>query len=127
MVNGLYPKSLSLSSPKKIIVFSRDELKQHNMQNNYKNKVMRYFVGDVRDPERLMDAMEGVDIVIHAAALKQVPSIEYNPFEAIKTNIYGAKNVIDAAIKNKVSKVIALSTDKAASAYKLIWRNKTCL
>ena len=76
-------KILSLSSPKKIIVFSRDELKQHNMQNNYKNKVMRYFVGDVRDPERLMDAMEGVDIVIHAAALKQVPSIEYNPFEAI--------------------------------------------
>jgi len=117
-------KILSLSSPKKIIVFSRDELKQHNMQNNYKNKVMRYFVGDVRDPERLRDAMEGVDIVIHAAALKQVPSIEYNPFEAIKTNIYGAKNVIDAAIKNKVSKVIALSTDKAAAPINLYGATK---
>ena len=117
-------KILSLSSPKKIIVFSRDELKQHNMQNNYKNKVMRYFVGDVRDPERLMDAMKGVDIVIHAAALKQVPSIEYNPFEAIKTNIYGAKNVIDAAIKNKVSKVIALSTDKAAAPINLYGATK---
>ena len=116
---------LSLSSPKKIIVFSRDELKQHNMQNRYKNnKIMRYFVGDVRDSERLRDAMEGVDIVVHAAALKQVPSIEYNPFEAIKTNIYGAKNVIDAAIKNKVSKVIALSTDKAAAPINLYGATK---
>jgi len=105
--------------PKKVIVFSRDELKQYEMQQNESfrqyEEIMRYFIGDVRDLERLKRAMEGVDIVVHAAALKQVPAAEYNPFEAVKTNIIGAQNVIDAALGHNVEKVIALSTDKAAA------------
>jgi len=105
--------------PKKVIVFSRDELKQYEMQQNETfrqyEEIMRYFIGDVRDLERLKRAMEGVDIVVHAAALKQVPAAEYNPFEAVKTNIIGAQNVIDAALGHNVEKVIALSTDKAAA------------
>ncbi|WP_457563679.1 SDR family NAD(P)-dependent oxidoreductase, partial [Caminibacter pacificus] len=88
--------------PNKIIIYSRDELKQFEMAQKYNNKCMRYFIGDIRDKERLKKAMEDVDIVIHAAALKQVPAAEYNPMEAVKTNINGAQNVIDAAIANEV-------------------------
>ena len=96
-------------NPKKIIIYSRDELKQYDMAQDYNDKRMRYFIGDVRDQERLRQAMSGVDYVIHAAALKQVPAAEYNPMECIKTNIHGAENVIKAAIENNVKKVIALS------------------
>jgi len=110
--------------PKKIIIFSRDELKQFEMQQDYNDKCMRYFIGDVRDQERLTQAMEGVDYVIHAAALKQVPAAEYNPMECIKTNIHGAENVIKAATKNGVKKVIALSTDKAANPINLYGATK---
>ena len=114
--------------PKKVIVYSRDELKQFDMQESaifkpYTNKI-RYFIGDVRDLERLKLAMEDVDIVIHAAALKQVPAAEYNPFEAVKTNVIGGQNVIDAALYNKVIKVIALSTDKAAAPINLYGATK---
>ncbi len=117
-------------SPKKIIVFSRDELKQFEMQNTepflsaFKNNRMRFFIGDIRDVERLKRAMEGVDIVVHAAALKQVPATEYNPFEAVKTNIIGGQNVIEAALSNHVEKVIALSTDKAAAPINLYGATK---
>ena len=110
--------------PKKIIVFSRDELKQFEMQNHYNDPCMRYFIGDVRDESRMMEAMEGVDYVIHAAAMKQVPAAEYNPMECIKTNIYGAENVIKAAIRNNVKKIIALSTDKAANPINLYGATK---
>jgi len=101
-------------SPKKIIVFSRDELKQSELQNDIRSKKVRFFIGDIRDRYRLSMAMSNVDIVIHAAALKQVPAAEYNPYECIQTNIIGAENVIFAAIENNVKKVIALSTDKAS-------------
>lgn len=111
-------------SPNKIIVFSRDELKQSEMSEHYNDPCMRYFIGDVRDKMRLDEAMQGVDYVIHAAALKQVPAAEYNPVECIKTNIYGAENVISAAIKNKVHKVVALSTDKAANPINLYGATK---
>ncbi|NCO15069.1 MAG: UDP-N-acetylglucosamine 4,6-dehydratase (inverting), partial [Thiomicrospira sp.] len=110
--------------PKKIIIFSRDELKQFEMQQVFNAPCMRYFIGDVRDRYRLEEAMEGVDFVIHAAALKQVPAAEYNPMECIKTNINGAENVIRAAIKNNVSKIIALSTDKAANPINLYGATK---
>lgn len=101
--------------PRKIIIYSRDEHKQYLMQQRFAPflKRMRFFIGDVRDPERLFRAFEGVDVVIHAAALKQVPVMEYNPIEAVKTNIHGAENVINAALDRQVKKVIALSTDKA--------------
>lgn len=111
-------------SPRKIIIYSRDELKQFEMQQTYNQDCMRYFIGDVRDAERLRQAMTGVDYVIHAAALKQVPAAEYNPTECIKTNIHGAENVIEAAIANDVKKVIALSTDKAASPINLYGATK---
>ena len=110
--------------PHKIIVFSRDELKQFEMQQVFNQECMRYFIGDVRDAERIEHAMLGVDYVIHAAALKQVPAAEYNPMECIKTNIHGAENVIKAAIKQKVKKVIALSTDKAANPINLYGATK---
>ncbi|MBE0471893.1 MAG: UDP-N-acetylglucosamine 4,6-dehydratase (inverting) [Methyloprofundus sp.] len=110
--------------PKKIIIFSRDELKQFEMQQVFNAPCMRYFIGDVRDKYRLEEAMEGVDYVIHAAALKQVPAAEYNPMECIKTNINGAENVIRAAIKNRVSRTIALSTDKAANPINLYGATK---
>lgn len=110
--------------PKKIIIFSRDELKQFEMQQKYNADCMRYFIGDVRDSDRLEQAMKDVDYVIHAAALKQVPAAEYNPMECIKTNIHGAENVINAAIKNDVLKVIALSTDKAANPINLYGATK---
>lgn len=111
-------------SPRKVIVYSRDELKQFEMQQEFNGPEMRYFIGDVRDVARLSQAMRGVDYVIHAAALKQVPAAEYNPMECIKTNIYGAENVIKAAIENEVEKVIALSTDKAASPINLYGATK---
>ncbi len=107
---------LAEKQPKKIIVFSRDELKQHEMRvAGYDHPSLRYFIGDVRDRERLVRAMHGVDIVVHAAALKQVPACEYNPMEAVKTNIIGTSNVLEAALDAGVSKVLALSTDKAVS------------
>lgn len=115
---------LSKYQPKKVIVYSRDELKQFEMGQIFNDKCMRYFIGDVRDKERLMLAMKGVDYVVHAAALKQVPAAEYNPMECIKTNINGAQNVIDAAIANNVKKVIALSTDKAANPINLYGATK---
>ena len=111
-------------SPKKIIIYSRDELKQFEMQQDFNQPCMRYFIGDVRDKERLTQAMNGVDFVIHAAALKQVPAAEYNPMECIKTNIKGAENVISAALANNVEKVIALSTDKAANPINLYGATK---
>ncbi|MEA3491335.1 MAG: UDP-N-acetylglucosamine 4,6-dehydratase (inverting), partial [Campylobacterota bacterium] len=110
--------------PNKIIIYSRDELKQFEMQQTYNDPCMRYFIGDVRDEARLSEAMSGVDFVIHAAALKHVPIAEYNPMECIKTNINGAENVIQAAIKNGVEKVIALSTDKASSPINLYGATK---
>lgn len=110
--------------PKKLIVYSRDELKQFEMQQDYDAPCMRYFLGDVRDKERLKSAMRDVDYVVHAAALKQVPAAEYNPNECIKTNINGAQNVIDAAIEANVSRVIALSTDKAANPVNLYGATK---
>jgi len=111
-------------SPNKVIIFSRDELKQFEMQQEFNNNAMRYFIGDVRDQERLLQAMKSVDFVIHAAALKQVPAAEYNPMECIKTNIHGAENVIKASIANNVQKVIALSTDKAANPINLYGATK---
>jgi UDP-N-acetylglucosamine 4,6-dehydratase len=110
--------------PRKLIVFSRDELKQFEMEQEFHQECMRYFIGDVRDRERLVQAMNGVDFVIHAAALKQVPAAEYNPMECVKTNIYGAENVIHAALANEVEKVIALSTDKAANPINLYGATK---
>ncbi len=103
--------------PNKIIIYSRDELKQSQMINDLKGneKILRFFIGDVRDYSRLKLAMKGVNIVFHAAALKNVPLAEYNPFEAVKTNILGAQNIIDASLENNVEKVLALSTDKASS------------
>jgi UDP-N-acetylglucosamine 4,6-dehydratase len=111
--------------PAKLIVFSRDELKQHEMRTSgFEHPSLRYFIGDVRDLQRLRRAMHGVDIVIHAAALKQVPACEYNPMEAIKTNILGSGNVIDAALDAGVEKVMALSTDKAVSPVNLYGTTK---
>ena len=113
--------ALTHYNPKKIIIYSRDEFKQYLMQNEFKEyeSKMRYFIGDVRDKDRLKRAFEGVDYVIHAAALKQVPACEYNPNEAIKTNINGVQNVIDAALDSNVKKVVALSTDKAVNPVNL--------
>lgn len=115
---------LARYKPAKIIIYSRDELKQYEMQQSYNHPSMRYFIGDVRDVTRLKQAMKGVDYVIHAAALKHVPIAEYNPTECIKTNIHGAENVIEAAIENNVEKVIALSTDKAANPINLYGATK---
>jgi UDP-N-acetylglucosamine 4,6-dehydratase len=111
-------------SPNKIIIYSRDELKQYEMAQQFNHKSMRYFIGDVRDKERLNKAMQNVDFVIHAAALKHVPIAEYNPMECIKTNINGASNVIDCAIENGVKRVIALSTDKASAPINLYGATK---
>jgi len=120
---------LNRFKPKRLIIFSRDELKQFEMSQIYpvsKYECMRYFIGDVRDKERLFRAFQGVDYVIHAAALKQVPAAEYNPFEAVKTNIIGAQNVINVAIDQEVKRVIALSTDKAANPINLYGATKLC-
>ena len=117
---------LKRHNPKKIIIFSRDELKQFEMQQEFTQDCMRFFIGDVRDRDRLIMAMRGVDFVIHAAALKQVPAAEYNPMECIKTNVHGAENVIQAALECKVRKVIALSTDKAVNPINLYGATKLC-
>lgn len=111
----------------KLIIFSRDELKQAQMRTEFgNNPKLRFFIGDVRDKERLYRAFDGVDVVIHAAALKRVPECEYNPFEAIKTNVIGAQNIIDAAIDRGVSKIVALSTDKAVNPINLYGATKLC-
>lgn len=110
--------------PKKIIIYSRDELKQFEMAREYSDSCMRYFIGDVRDKERLSVAMKDVDFVIHAAAMKHVPIAEYNPMECIKTNINGAQNIIDACLENNVEKCIALSTDKACNPINLYGATK---
>src|ERR1700722_7090195 len=110
--------------PRKLIIYSRDELKQFELAQELRQDCMRYFIGDVRDRERLVQAMNGVDFVIHAAALKKVPAAEYNPMECIKTNIHGAENVIHAALTSDVERVIALSTDKAASPINLYGATK---
>lgn len=125
-VNFLLSKKIPL---KKIIVFSRDELKQHEMSMNFSDKKfpnIRYFLGDVRDKERLISAFEDVDIIVHAAALKQVPAAEYNPIEFIKTNIIGAQNIIECSLKMGVQNVVALSTDKASSPINLYGATKLC-
>jgi UDP-N-acetylglucosamine 4,6-dehydratase/5-epimerase len=114
---------------KRLVIFSRDELKQFEMSQQFpesKNKALRYFIGDVRDADRLRRAMENIDIVIHAAALKQVPAAEYNPFECIKTNVIGAQNVIEACFDTNVKNVVALSTDKAAAPINLYGATKLC-
>jgi len=118
---------LARHRPRRLVVYSRDELKQYEMSEEFphsKYSCMRYFIGDVRDRDRLLQAMQGVDYVIHAAALKQVPAAEYNPMECIKTNIHGAENVIHAALAANVDKVIALSTDKAANPINLYGATK---
>jgi UDP-N-acetylglucosamine 4,6-dehydratase/5-epimerase len=113
--------------PQKLIIFSRDELKQHDMRaSGFDHPCLRYFIGDVRDAQRLERAFSGVTVIVHAAALKQVPACEYNPFEAIQTNIIGGKNVIDAAINQGVRRIMALSTDKAVNPVNLYGASKLC-
>lgn len=113
--------------PQKLIIFSRDELKQHDMRTaGFDHPSLRYFIGDVRDPQRLQRALSGVTVVVHAAALKQVPACEYNPFEAVQTNIMGGRNVIDAAIDQGVRRILALSTDKAVNPINLYGATKLC-
>lgn len=119
-------KILLKTKIKKLIIFSRDENKQYQMQNEIKDKRLRFFIGDIRDEERLIMAFRGVDYVIHAAAQKHVPSSEYNPFESIKTNIFGSQAIISAAIKTNIKKVIALSTDKACNPINLYGATKLC-
>jgi len=114
---------------KRIVIYSRDELKQFDLQKKYnpkKYKSLRFFIGDIRDKERLNTALNGVDYIIHAAALKQVPTAEYNPIEVIKTNVIGAQNIIECSFNNKIKKVIALSTDKAAAPINLYGATKLC-
>ena len=114
---------------KKLVVYSRDELKQFEMAQTFspqRYKAMRYFIGDIRDGARFSRACEGIDVIVHAAALKQVPAAEYNPFECIKTNILGAQNVIEAAMANNIENVVALSTDKAAAPINLYGATKLC-
>ena len=117
---------LENSEIKKLIIFSRDELKQFNMQAELSDERLRFFLGDVRDLQRLERAFHGVDVIVHAAALKQVPALEYNPFEAVKTNVLGSQNVIDAAIDHGVEKVLLVSTDKAAMPVNLYGSTKLC-
>ncbi len=117
---------LTRYKPKRLVVYSRDELKQFEMQQEFGQECMRYFIGDVRDRDRLIQAMSGIEFVIHAAALKQVPAAEYNPFECIKTNIFGAQNVVQACLDAGVKRVVALSTDKAAAPINLYGATKLC-
>ncbi|MBU4348146.1 polysaccharide biosynthesis protein, partial [Patescibacteria group bacterium] len=126
--NALVSRLLEIKDIKKIIIFSRDELKQSQMQNRlkqYKTK-LRFFIGDIRDLDRLNRAFEGVDIVVHAAALKQVPATEFNPFEAIRTNIIGSQNVIEAALNNNIKKTLLISSDKAVQPINLYGATKLC-
>lgn len=113
-------------APRRLVVYSRDELKQFEMQQVFNQDCMRYFIGDVRDRDRLVEAMKDVDLVIHAAALKQVPAAEYNPMECIRTNVHGAENVIHAALAQNVQRVVGLSTDKAANPINLYGATKLC-
>lgn len=123
--NTFVPMTLAKYNPKKIIIFSRDEMKQWDMAKKYQNDPrIRFFIGDVRDKERLMRALDGVDYVVHAAATKIVPTAEYNPFECVKTNVHGAMNLIDACIDKGVKRVVALSTDKASSPINLYGATK---
>ena len=123
--NTFVPMTLAKYNPKKIVIFSRDELKQWEMQKKFVNEErVRFFIGDVRDRERLYRALDGIDYVVHAAATKIVPTAEYNPFECVKTNINGAMNVIDACIDKRVKRVVALSTDKASSPINLYGATK---
>ena len=120
-------QTLKKFKPKKLIIFSRDELKQYELKKKFSDnqlKILRFFIGDVRDKERVSQALNKVDVVIHAAALKQVDTAEYNPIETIKTNIGGAENIIIGSLKNKVKKVLALSTDKASSPINLYGATK---
>ena len=117
---------LKKNKPRKLIIFSRDEMKQYEMRKLFNDPCMRYFIGDIRDAERLHRAFYGVDIVVHAAALKIVPTAEYNPFEVVKTNVIGAENVINMAIDNGAERVIAISTDKAANPINLYGATKLC-
>src|SRR3989344_1811477 len=118
---------LENAQPRKVIVFSRDELKQSQMATEIHNdERVRFFIGDIRDLPRLQRAFHGVDIVVHAAALKQVPALEYNPFEAVKTNILGSQNVIEAALDQRVDRVLLISTDKAAMPVNLYGSTKLC-
>ncbi len=117
---------LTEHKPKKLIIYSRDEFKQYQMQSAFDSPILRFFIGDVRDETRLHRAFNGVDFVVHAAAMKQVPASEYNPFEAVRTNVVGARNVINAALDAKVKKVIALSTDKACNPVNLYGATKLC-
>jgi len=119
-------RALEVLKPRRLVVFSRDELKQYEMAEQFSAPAMRYFIGDVRDESRLRRAMDGIDIVVHAAALKHVPIAEYNPFEAIKTNVIGAENVINVAIDQGIERVLALSTDKAANPINLYGATKLC-
>src|SRR3990170_3103087 len=118
--------TLNAHDPKRLIAFSRDELKQFEMQQTIQSPKLRYFVGDVRDKERLYRAIDGIEVVIHAAAMKQVPASEFNPMEAIKTNVIGAENVINVCIDQKVERVIALSTDKSVNPVNLYGATKLC-
>lgn len=125
--NTFVPMTLKKYNPKKLIIYSRDEMKQWNMAKKYRDdKRVRFFIGDVRDKERLSRALSGVDYVVHAAATKIVPTAEYNPFECIKTNVKGAMNIIDACIDAGVKRVVALSTDKASSPVNLYGATKLC-
>jgi UDP-N-acetylglucosamine 4,6-dehydratase len=124
--NSFVNNVLKRSNPKKVIIFSRDEFKQYEMAKTFNHKCIRFFLGDVRDYERLKQATRGVDVIIHAAALKHVNSAEYNPEEYVKTNVYGAQNIINAAINNNVQKVISLSTDKASNPINLYGVTKLC-
>ena len=124
--NKLVEVMLRRYRPRRLIIFSRDELKQSEMMTRFSDPSLRFFVGDVRDRERLDRAMHGVDVVFHAAALKQIPSCEYNPFEAIQTNVMGTKNVIDAAIDQGVKRVVAISSDKAVNPINLYGATKLC-
>lgn len=123
---ALVKKLLATTPPKKLIILSRDECKQYEMQQEIQDRRLRFFLGDIRDKDRLYRAFTDVDMIIHAAALKQVPAAEYNPFEFVKTNVLGAANIIDAAIDRGVKKVIALSTDKAANPINLYGATKLC-
>jgi len=126
---AMVSKLLETNELRRLVVFSRDELKQSEMQERHPMSAhgdLRYFIGDVRDQERLYDALRGIDVVIHAAALKQVPTAEYNPFEAVQTNVLGAQNLIRAAIRQGVQQVVALSTDKAANPINLYGATKLC-
>jgi UDP-N-acetylglucosamine 4,6-dehydratase len=125
--NRFVARILKDHKPKKVVVFSRDELKQSQMVERFPNANIRFLLGDIRDAQRLQRAFQGIDVVIHAAALKQVPALEYNPFEAVQTNVIGAENIINAAIDAGVERVVALSTDKAVNPVNLYGATKLCM